>query len=59
MPIYSYSCLECNTKSVKMCKIDERDLQVCDTCDTLLKRGMDRPGGVYAPTASNGGSLKV
>ena len=58
MPIYSYKCTECNTSTVKMCKIADRDRQVCDDCQSLLKRGMDRPGGVYAPTSTSGG-LKV
>lgn len=58
MPIYSYTCDSCESKTVKMCKISERDSQICDDCLNVLKRGVDRPGGVYAPT-STGGGLKV
>lgn len=58
MPTYSYTCDVCNIKTVKLCKMDERDNQICDTCQTLLTRGIDRPGAIYAPTATGGG-LKV
>lgn len=56
--MYSYSCETCQTKTVKMCRIDERDAQGCDDCGNALKRGLDRPGAVYAPTSTSGG-LKV
>ena len=58
MPMYTVTCENCDIKTVRICKIAERDLQVCDECDSLMKRGMDRPGAVYAPTATGGG-LKV
>lgn len=58
MPIYTYSCDICEINTAKMCKIEDRDVQACDYCEGKLKRGIDRPGGVYAPT-STGGGLKV
>lgn len=58
MPMYTVACRECDIRTVRICKIDERDLQTCDNCDALMVRGVDRVGAVYAPT-STGGGLKV
>lgn len=55
MPMYTYSCLTCDVKTVRMCKIADRDEQHCDNCEEPLKRGLDRPGSVWAPTARSGG----
>lgn len=50
MPTYTYTCSSCEKTFTKIAKIDERDNQVCD-CGENLKRGLDRPGLVWAPTA--------
>jgi hypothetical protein len=51
MPTYSYECSNCATALEIVCKMDERDLQVCDICNATLFRKVDRPGLVWAPTA--------
>jgi putative FmdB family regulatory protein len=56
MPIYSYTCPECGPFT-KLVKMDDRDNVKCDKGHDA-KRGIDRPGGVYAPTAT-GGRLRV
>lgn len=56
MPIYTYNCKECGTFT-KIVKIDDRDSVTCDAGHSV-KRAIDRPGGVYAPT-STGGGMKV
>lgn len=56
--MYTVGCNECGIKTVRICKIDERDEQVCEVCNGIMERRVDRPGGVYAPT-STGGGLKV
>lgn len=58
MPMYTVTCQECDVRTVRMCKIDERDLQTCDECDAIMIRGIDKVGAVYAPTSSSG-TLKV
>lgn len=58
MPMYTVYCKECDIKTVRICKIAERDEQMCEKCFNIMERRMDRPGAVYAPT-STGGGLKV
>lgn len=58
MPTYSYHCEACVNDLERIVKIDHRDKQHCLACDKKLKRKIDRPGAVWAPTSSSGG-LKV
>lgn len=54
MPTYTYVCSrEPNEQLEKNVKIAERDNQRCD-CGRMLKRCIDAPGAVYAPTSKNG-----
>lgn len=50
MPTYTYTCLGCDKDIVRIAKIDQRDEQVCE-CGEKLLRKIDRPGMVWAPTA--------
>jgi putative FmdB family regulatory protein len=54
--MYSYECSHCGPFT-KIVKIDQRDNVTCKS-DHVVKRLIDRPGGVWAPTAT-GGSMKV
>jgi putative FmdB family regulatory protein len=54
MPIYTYVCRECGLAAEKILAIAERDSASCDECGGNLKRNMDRPGSVYAPTSTGG-----
>ena len=51
MPIYSYSCIECNIKEDRNVKIDDRHNQHCNGCGVRLVKEITRPGLVWAPTA--------
>lgn len=54
MPIYTYVCSkEPNEQVEKNVKIADRDDQFC-VCKAKLKRLIDSPGAVYAPTSKNG-----
>lgn len=55
MPMYSYECVICQDSGVRIVPIAERDNQDCPKCDVPVLRKMDRPGLVYAPTASKTG----
>ena len=57
MPIYTYKCIKCENRFEKIVPIAERDNQKCEKGHDAV-RGLDRPGGLYAPTAT-GGTLKV
>jgi putative FmdB family regulatory protein len=58
MPTYTFRCEKCSAELERIVKIDDRDNQNCESCDSKLVRGIDRPGAVWAPTSSSGG-LKV
>ncbi len=58
MPTYSYSCTHCDEKSERLVPIIDRDEQLCNVCFVELKRLIDRPGAVWAPSSSSGG-MKV
>lgn len=51
MPTYTFNCLKCEKTFDMIVKMDDRDIQTCETCGTLLTRGITRPGMVWAPTA--------
>lgn len=56
MPTYTYDC-PClgDDKPIELnVKIAERDNQNCIFCYKPLKRMIDAPGAVYAPTAKGG-----
>lgn len=56
MPMYTVYCKECDINTVRICKIAERDEQVCEECYGVMQRRMDRPGIVWSPTANGGHS---
>lgn len=53
--MYTQFCPNCETSKVVMSSIAERDNQSCP-CGEKMKRQMDIPGAVWAPTASSGGA---
>lgn len=57
MPIYSYSCVNCDIDEERIVSIPQRDEQVCDSCGYKLVRPIDRPGMVWSPTRNGGYSL--
>ena len=57
MPLYTYSCINCDTDIELMCSISLRDDQMCDACGARLLRLIDRPGMVWSPTRNGGYSL--
>ena len=46
MPIYSYTCLKCDTNIERMCLIENRNNQFCVDCGYRLAREVDKPGMV-------------
>jgi putative FmdB family regulatory protein len=55
MPLYTYTCLECD-KSYEIIKsIEQRDDSVCPDCGIRLIRNIDKPGLVWAPTRGGSG----
>lgn len=57
MPMYTYTCLVCESEYSKIVKIDKRDDQICEECGHRLTRNIDRPGMVWSPTRNGGYSL--
>lgn len=57
MPTYTYECLTCKTLTEKNIKMEQRDEAKCDSCNSLLKRKLDKPGMVWSPTRNNGHSF--
>ncbi len=57
MPIYTYTCLNCDIDSELICNISARDNQMCQGCGSRLFRSIDRPGMVWSPTRNGGYSL--
>lgn len=55
MPLYTYSCSECNSMHELSIKMEERDNVTCPDCNNSLSRGIDRPGLVWAPTRGGSG----
>ncbi len=54
MPLYTYFCNECEKNTEMNIQIALRDdIHLCQ-CGTELKRKIDRPGAVYAPTSKKG-----
>lgn len=57
MPMYSYHCVRCTRDETHIAAIADRDSQTCRTCGCKLKRGIDRPGMVWAPTTGRNFAL--
>jgi putative FmdB family regulatory protein len=57
MPLYTYSCMNCDTDQERLVSIDARDRQQCESCGYGLIRSIDRPGMVWSPTRNGGYSL--
>lgn len=55
MPMYSYTCLACDTTIDMINKIERRDDAMCPQCGNRLNRNIDRPGLVWAPTRGGSG----
>ena len=54
MPLYTYTCLECDKSHEVMCNMEERDNAICPDCGIRLVRNIDRPGLVWSPTRNGG-----
>lgn len=54
--MYSQECVACDTVKIYMCPMDERDKMECNKCGRPLRRLIDKPGMVWAPTSSAGGA---
>lgn len=57
MPIYTYSCIECDLDEERIVSISSRDSQSCEKCGYNLIRSIDKPGMVWSPTRNGGYSL--
>lgn len=57
MPIYTYSCINCDIDVERISNISMRDSQSCEECGYNLIRSIDRPGMVWSPTRNGGYSL--
>ena len=57
MPIYTYSCIECDLDEERIVSISSRDYQSCEKCGYNLIRSIDKPGMVWSPTRNGGYSL--
>lgn len=55
MPFYTYKCSNenCSTWTEAMRKIEDRDVppDPCPSCNSEMRRALDIPGLVWAPTA--------
>ena len=51
MPLYTYTCMNCDKQMELKQAIDNRDKAYCPECGYHLIRGIDRPGSVWAPSA--------
>jgi putative FmdB family regulatory protein len=54
MPLYTFTCMQCDKDEERIVKIAERDCQRCERCGNRLIRPIDFQGGVYAPTSGKG-----
>ena len=54
MPLYTFTCLECDKAQELMIKMEERDNAICPDCGVRLIRNIDRPGLVWSPTRNGG-----
>ena len=54
MPLYTFTCLECDKSHELMIKMEERDNAICPDCGVRLIRSIDRPGLVWSPTRNGG-----
>jgi|694.fasta_scaffold151623_3 putative FmdB family regulatory protein len=57
MPLYTYSCINCDSDEERLASISARDEQKCAGCGYSLIRSIDRPGMVWSPTRNGGYSL--
>jgi putative FmdB family regulatory protein len=57
MPLYTYSCMNCDIDVELMCNISARNDQMCEKCGNRLIRSIDSPGMVWSPTRNNGYSV--
>lgn len=57
MPLYTYTCINCDRTSEKMMAMLDRDNARCDDCGYSLIRNIDRPGLVWSPTKNGGHSV--
>lgn len=57
MPIYTYTCMNCDSDEERLVNISARDEQSCEDCGYKLIRSIDRPGMVWSPTRNGGFSL--
>jgi putative FmdB family regulatory protein len=55
MPLYTYTCMDCNESYEIIQKIENRDNAMCPSCGYRLIRSIDRPGMVWAPTRGGSG----
>jgi putative FmdB family regulatory protein len=55
VPLYTFTCIECDRQYELMLKILERDNAVCPDCGLRLIRNVDKPGLVWAPTRGGSG----
>ena len=56
MPLYTYTCLTCDSDYEIISKIEQRDNAMCPNCGARLIRNIDRPGLVWSPTKNGGHS---
>lgn len=54
MPVYTYTCVSCDSDEERILRIDDRDNQFCKRCANRLNRSYVFEGAVYAPTSTNG-----
>ena len=55
MPLYTYTCIECNKAHEVIQSIEQRDNSLCPDCGNSLIRNIDKPGLVWAPTRGGSG----
>ena len=55
MPLYTYTCLECDKTYEVLQSISDRDNAICPDCGYRLARNIDKPGLVWAPTRGGSG----
>jgi putative FmdB family regulatory protein len=53
MPMYTFSCINCDISKEEQLSIAQRDSTrvECPQCGNAMVRGIDRPGLVWAPTS--------
>jgi len=55
MPLYTFTCIDCDKSHEMLMKMENRDNAICPDCGLRLVRNIDSPGMVWAPPRGGSG----